>query len=157
MGPRNTRKDAKGDERCGLGAAVTSRDPTLNAVATAKAGAFAYHISDRRSLSRVTGHWPGTTAAPSEPQARQDPKRARTSLESLPSGPIPIAATRNSGLSCTGGTRELAEEDRLKKEEVCRYAIRKGRKTWTKWMKHHQNPAMTQLRRQSKVCVLLSA
>jgi hypothetical protein len=24
--------------------------------ATAKAGAFAYHISDRRSLSRVTGH-----------------------------------------------------------------------------------------------------
>ena len=35
--------------------------------ATAKAGAFAYHISDRRSLSRVTGHWPGTTAAPSEP------------------------------------------------------------------------------------------
>ena len=36
-------------------------------VATAKAGAFAYHISDRRSLSRVTGHWPGTTAAPSEP------------------------------------------------------------------------------------------
>src|SRR5271165_1031778 len=26
--PRNTRKDAKGDERCGLGADVTSRDPT---------------------------------------------------------------------------------------------------------------------------------
>ena len=40
------------------------RVPTI---ATAKAGAFAYHISDRRSLSRVTGHWPGTTAAPSEP------------------------------------------------------------------------------------------
>jgi hypothetical protein len=35
--------------------------------ATAKAGDSAYHISDRRSLSRVTGHWPGTTAAPSEP------------------------------------------------------------------------------------------
>src|SRR5271166_5193033 len=33
-GPRNTRKDAKGDERCGLGAHVTSRDPTLDAVGT---------------------------------------------------------------------------------------------------------------------------
>src|SRR5271157_4943102 len=33
-GPRNTQKDAKGDERCGLGGHVTSRDPTLDAVGT---------------------------------------------------------------------------------------------------------------------------
>ena len=32
--PRNTRKDAKGDERCGWEAHVTSRDPTLDAVGT---------------------------------------------------------------------------------------------------------------------------
>jgi hypothetical protein len=31
MGPRNTRKDAKGDERCGWEAHFTSRDPTLDA------------------------------------------------------------------------------------------------------------------------------
>src|SRR5208337_4867708 len=30
----NTRKHAKGDESCGLGARVTSRDPTLDAVGT---------------------------------------------------------------------------------------------------------------------------